>query len=214
MISKMAGVQGVLLLFPARLPNLASVLALLLACDLISFGYYEALIWDLEIFLPWSTNSPSVTPSLYHKSMTYRTADLISPDDYYGNGFDDRPDFDEDVLPMTDDEFDAKFGPDFDDVFAPVDGTTDDIKLDTEQQFGWPVRNDCQFCHGEVSDGTWIVGSPFVCDECYSTIDEPRTCSLCDAIGHGYPGAGPCPLEDRGWDDRPDREMFTFQADL
>lgn len=21
------------------------------------------------------------------------------------------------------------------------------------------------------------------------------TCSLCDAVGHGYPGAGPCPLE-------------------
>jgi hypothetical protein len=24
------------------------------------------------------------------------------------------------------------------------------------------------------------------------------TCSLCDAPGHGYPGAGPCPLEERG----------------
>jgi hypothetical protein len=21
------------------------------------------------------------------------------------------------------------------------------------------------------------------------------TCSICDGIGHGYPGAGPCPLE-------------------
>lgn len=21
------------------------------------------------------------------------------------------------------------------------------------------------------------------------------TCLLCDAVGHGYPGAGPCPLE-------------------
>jgi hypothetical protein len=24
------------------------------------------------------------------------------------------------------------------------------------------------------------------------------TCSLCDGAGHGYPGAGPCPLEERG----------------
>lgn len=26
---------------------------------------------------------------------------------------------------------------------------------------------------------------------------EPeRTCSICDGLGHGYPGAGPCPLEE------------------
>lgn len=30
---------------------------------------------------------------------------------------------------------------------------------------------------------------------------EGPTCSLCDALGHGYPGAGPCPLEQRGYDD-------------
>jgi hypothetical protein len=28
--------------------------------------------------------------------------------------------------------------------------------------------------------------------------EEPRCCSICDAPGHGYPGGGPCPLEDRG----------------
>jgi hypothetical protein len=33
------------------------------------------------------------------------------------------------------------------------------------------------------------------------TFDEGPTCSLCDAVGHGYPGAGPCPLENRGWED-------------
>ena len=27
---------------------------------------------------------------------------------------------------------------------------------------------------------------------------EGPTCSICDAVGHGYPGAGPCPLEDNG----------------
>lgn len=28
---------------------------------------------------------------------------------------------------------------------------------------------------------------------------EGPTCSLCDGLGHGYPGGGPCPLEERGW---------------
>lgn len=31
--------------------------------------------------------------------------------------------------------------------------------------------------------------------------DEGPTCSICDGLGHGYPGGGPCPLEDRGWGD-------------
>lgn len=28
--------------------------------------------------------------------------------------------------------------------------------------------------------------------------DEGPTCSICDGVGHGYPGGGPCPLEMRG----------------
>jgi len=32
--------------------------------------------------------------------------------------------------------------------------------------------------------------------------DDGPCCSICDGLGHGYPGGGPCPLEDRGyWDD-------------
>jgi len=27
---------------------------------------------------------------------------------------------------------------------------------------------------------------------------EGPTCPICDALGHGYPGAGPCPLEMTG----------------
>lgn len=27
---------------------------------------------------------------------------------------------------------------------------------------------------------------------------EPPTCSICDGLGHGYPGGGPCPLEETG----------------
>jgi hypothetical protein len=38
---------------------------------------------------------------------------------------------------------------------------------------------------------------------------DPPTCSLCDGIGHGYPGAGPCPLEERGaMDADADRERY------
>ena len=28
--------------------------------------------------------------------------------------------------------------------------------------------------------------------------NEPPCCSICDGMGHGYPGGGPCPLEERG----------------
>lgn len=28
--------------------------------------------------------------------------------------------------------------------------------------------------------------------------DEGPTCSICDGVGHGYPGGPPCPLETRG----------------
>jgi hypothetical protein len=31
--------------------------------------------------------------------------------------------------------------------------------------------------------------------------EEGPACSICDALGHGYPGGGPCPLEERAWDD-------------
>jgi hypothetical protein len=34
-------------------------------------------------------------------------------------------------------------------------------------------------------------------------VPEP-TCSLCDGVGHGYPGAGPCPLEVTDYSGEPD----------
>jgi hypothetical protein len=39
---------------------------------------------------------------------------------------------------------------------------------------------------------------------------EP-TCSLCDGVGHGYPGAGPCPLEETGEDDPRERELWAME---
>lgn len=32
---------------------------------------------------------------------------------------------------------------------------------------------------------------------------EGPTCSICDALGHGYPGGGPCPLEDVDYSGEP-----------
>lgn len=39
-----------------------------------------------------------------------------------------------------------------------------------------------------------------VCPDCMddypdAQCEEGPTCNICDALGHGYPGAGPCPLE-------------------
>lgn len=45
-------------------------------------------------------------------------------------------------------------------------------------------------------------------EECYfPEFYDERTCSLCDAVSHGYPGGGPCPLEERGWDDWRQEEL-------
>lgn len=33
--------------------------------------------------------------------------------------------------------------------------------------------------------------------------DWEPTCGICDATGHGYPGAGPCPLEDVDYSGEP-----------
>ena len=37
----------------------------------------------------------------------------------------------------------------------------------------------------------------------YAWGTEGRTCSICDGVGHGYPGGGPCPLEDYDYSDEP-----------
>lgn len=49
----------------------------------------------------------------------------------------------------------------------------------------------------------------FLWDEYAEAMAEPPTCSLCDGLGHGYPGAGPCPLEERGyWDAEEDLARY------
>lgn len=47
--------------------------------------------------------------------------------------------------------------------------------------------------------GEDLLLGPCPCD--YDWESEVGTCSICDALGHGFPGGGPCPLEDRGWED-------------
>lgn len=50
----------------------------------------------------------------------------------------------------------------------------------------------CPDCNCEYNEGGYCA-CPW----------EGPTCSICDGLGHGYPGGGPCPLEDRGYDDGP-----------
>jgi len=52
------------------------------------------------------------------------------------------------------------------------------------------------FADDELS-GAWTLEAP---DEAFEPEEpyEGPTCSICDGLGHGYPGAGPCPLEDDG----------------
>ncbi len=41
---------------------------------------------------------------------------------------------------------------------------------------------------------------------------EGRCCSICDGYGHGYPGAGPCPLENTMSDEDVAREDFEYRT--
>lgn len=36
-------------------------------------------------------------------------------------------------------------------------------------------------------------------------------CSICDGAGHGQPGHGPCPLEDRGWMDTAEEDALRLR---
>lgn len=46
--------------------------------------------------------------------------------------------------------------------------------------------------------------------------DEPRCCSICDGMGHGYPGGGPCPTEMTGepMDEREERAVAEFEEEM
>jgi hypothetical protein len=54
---------------------------------------------------------------------------------------------------------------------------------------------------GTCPHGVLMTADCQDCYEDYLSQDEGPTCGLCDAVGHGYPGGGPCPLEERGWMD-------------
>jgi hypothetical protein len=51
-------------------------------------------------------------------------------------------------------------------------------------------------------DHALIVSTEAVDEIAYALAEADTVyCSLCDGIGHGQPGHGPCPLENRGWMD-------------
>jgi len=43
----------------------------------------------------------------------------------------------------------------------------------------------CDFCLEEAEGRAWEATAVY--------------CSICDGLGHGQPGYGPCPLEETGW---------------
>jgi hypothetical protein len=70
--------------------------------------------------------------------------------------------------------------------------------LESQEDEGTPV---------EGSNGRWyivdstgkVISGPMSREACmYAFGWEGPRCSLCDGLGHGYPGGGFCPLEDRG----------------
>lgn len=46
----------------------------------------------------------------------------------------------------------------------------------------------------------------------YVYADEGPTCSICDGLGHGYPGGGPCPLEEGMSEADYEREVIEDQS--
>lgn len=58
----------------------------------------------------------------------------------------------------------------------------------------------CYLPYGTEMDVTPLGAELLGWDE---QMEEGPTCNLCDGLGHGYPGAGPCPLEERGADEGP-----------
>ncbi len=66
----------------------------------------------------------------------------------------------------------------------------------THEDLPFPTATEAArlFATGRTAEAEEVIYGPI--DYGY----EGPTCSLCDAVGHGYPGAGPCPLEDRGYD--------------
>lgn len=63
----------------------------------------------------------------------------------------------------------------------------------------------CSFCDDQATGhiGTWSHCADHRSaaytedrnDATYQGAFDGPTCSICDGLGHGYPGAGPCPLE-------------------
>jgi hypothetical protein len=60
-----------------------------------------------------------------------------------------------------------------------------------------------RYIHGTGGRSYWVaedgrVVETYHHEEMDDWVEGP-TCSICDGLGHGYPGGPPCPLEDRGY---------------
>lgn len=81
-----------------------------------------------------------------------------------------------------------------------------------------PIEVDCPSCGAvpgvecRCAAGFTHVARKVAADEAYtlrrlaeedSQPEEGPTCSICDGLGHGYPGGGPCPLEMADYSNEP-----------
>lgn len=66
----------------------------------------------------------------------------------------------------------------------------------TNYDYGWAARIAAEEAGAERDWSSWdaaIADHEGSYDD-YAD-DDGRTCSICDGLGHGYPGGPPCPLE-------------------
>lgn len=75
----------------------------------------------------------------------------------------------------------------------------------------------CWDC-GELADPAYPEASIAFCSVCWQRSNERAReemdicyCSICDGMGHGYPGGGPCPLETVGWLETLEEEAYERQ---
>lgn len=82
-----------------------------------------------------------------------------------------------------------------------LDGTVlDDLMPNTKHKLAGTYRTLANGTEVVLGDrGEVVMRFPVGWADDYE--DDVATCSVCDGVGHGYPGAGPCPLEMRGADE-------------
>lgn len=84
----------------------------------------------------------------------------------------------------------------------------DDVWLTNYMNTNAPARN----TYRTLASGTLVwIGEDGTATLVYDNDLEGPTCSICDGLGHGYPGGGPCPLEMGDDDDPYERYLWALE---